>query len=134
MEELFRDYWWLIFPVFGMFMAARGLSDSERRASNVIDLIRTYTDRGQEPPAELLKLAARSLEDKDGDPAGPPQSPRQRKLWQFVVFAGMAAGSGTAYALASRTEDWAWVFLAVAVSAAVIATGALLMFAFGGKS
>ncbi|MGE0739894.1 MAG: hypothetical protein AB7O98_01020 [Hyphomonadaceae bacterium] len=30
-EELFRDYWWLMFPVFGMIMAAWGMASEGRR-------------------------------------------------------------------------------------------------------
>jgi hypothetical protein len=34
-EELFRDFWWLMFPVFGMVMAilgvARERTDQDRR-------------------------------------------------------------------------------------------------------
>ncbi len=29
-EELFRDYWWLIFPVFGMAMWAFGRASEAR--------------------------------------------------------------------------------------------------------
>lgn len=131
--EFFEVYWWLMFPVFGMAMAFIRMSQSERRTNQTMDLIKSYIDQGKEPPAELLRLAAKGLEGDDQSSA-PPQTRRQRMLWQFVVFGGMAAGFGTAYALTSRTEDWAWVFLAVAVSAGVIAMGALIMFALGDRN
>ncbi len=135
MEELFRDYWWLIFPIFGMFMAVRGMSHSEHKTRDVIALIRTYTDQGKEPPPELLHLAAKGLRDEDDDASSStPQSRRRGWVWTFFIFAGLAAGFATGYAFASPTEDWAWVFLAVAVAMAVMALGALVMLAFGGKS
>jgi hypothetical protein len=133
MEDLFRDYWWLIFPIFGMYMAVRGMSHSERNTRNVIDLIKTYTDQGKEPPAELLQLAARGLQDDDNAPET-PQSRRRGWIWTFFLFAGLAAGFATGYAFASPAEDWAWLFLAVAVAMAVMALGALAMLMFGGKS
>lgn len=34
-EELFRDFWWLIFPVFGMVMALIGLLREDRRISEI---------------------------------------------------------------------------------------------------
>ncbi len=133
MEGLFRDFWWLIFPIFGMAMSVWGMSHSERRSRNVIDLIKTYTDQGKEPPADLLRLAAKSLEsDEDGSPST-PQSSRHASAWSFFLFAGLAAGFATGYAFASPTEDWAWVFLAVAVTMAVMAAGALVMLVLGAK-
>ncbi len=133
MEELFRDFWWLIFPIFGMGMSVWGMAHSERRSRNVIDLIRTYTDQGKAPPPELLQLAAKSLEgDEDSSPST-PQSARQSNAWTFFLFAGLAAGFATGYAFASPTEDWAWVFLAVAVTMAVMAAGALVMLVLGAK-
>lgn len=130
-EELFRDFWWLMFPIFGMVMALTGTFTSERRTRNVIDLIKTYTDRGQEPPPELLKLAA-----KDWDEEGQTVSPQSRvnaNGWSFFTFAALAAGFGVAYAFISRTEDWAWIFLAVAVGMSVMAIGGLVMMFVGRK-
>lgn len=134
MEELFRDFWWLIFPIFGMFMSVRGMSDSARRSSNVIALIKTYTDQGKEPPAELLRLAAKGLEGEGEDPPATPQSRRRDTIWSFFLFAGLAAGFATGYAFAAPTEDWAWLFLAVAVAMAVMALGALVLLISGRKS
>ena len=134
MEELFRDYWWLIFPIFGMFMAVRGMAYSEHKTRNAIDLIKTYTDQGKEPPAALLQLAAEGLrEEHDGASPSTPQSRRRDWVWTFFLFAGLAAGFATGYAFASPTEDWAWLFLAVAVAMAVMALGALVMLVLGEK-
>lgn len=131
MEDLFRDFWWLMFPIFGMFMAASGAFTSERRTRNVVDLIKTYTDRGQEPPAELLKLAAKDW-DEEGNVTS-PQSRAQSNGWTFFTFAALAAGFSVAYAFIQKTEDWAWIFLAVAVGMAVMAVGALVMLFVGRK-
>jgi hypothetical protein len=132
MEGMFRDFWWLMFPIFGMLMVVSGAFNSERRTKNVIDLIKTYTNRGQEPPAELLRLAAKDW-DEDSEPST-PQSRRRNWIWTFFLLAGVAAGNATGYAFVSPTEDWAWVFLAAAVTTAVMAVGALVMLAVGGKS
>ncbi len=131
MEELFRDFWWLMFPIFGMFMAATGAFTSERRTKNVVDLIKTYTDRGQEPPAELLKLAAKDW-DEEGNVSS-PQTQAQSNGWTFFTFAALAAGFSVAYAFIQKTEDWAWIFLAVAAGMAVMAVGALVMLFVGRK-
>jgi hypothetical protein len=130
MEDLFRQFWWLIFPLFGMFMAVNGMFTSERRSRDVINLIRSYTDRGQEPPPELLKLAAKDW-DEEGMPIS-PQTRAQNNGWTFFTFAALTAGFAVAYAF-TRQEDWSWVFLAVAVGMAVFALGGLVMMFVGRK-
>ena len=56
---LFNQYWWLLFPLtFGLFgLIHMILKDDENRRA--MSLIRTYTDQGKEPPAELLALLKR---------------------------------------------------------------------------
>lgn len=54
MEELFRSFWWLVFPlswfVFGTFQS--WLAYRARR--DILDLLKSYTEAGREPPAELV--------------------------------------------------------------------------------
>lgn len=45
-EELFRDFWWLIFPVFGMIMAVMGMAQENRRIDAIDE--RARRDRGGE--------------------------------------------------------------------------------------
>ena len=130
-EELFRDFWWLMFPIFGMVMAMSGTFTNERRTRNVIDLIKTYTDRGKEPPPELLRLAAQDWDD-EGKPVT-PQSRAHSNGWTFFTFAALAAGFGVAYWFIRPTEEWAWIFLAVAVGMGVMALGGLVMMFVGRK-
>jgi hypothetical protein len=60
MEELFRSYWWLAFPlswgVFGVFqswLAYRARHDAR-------DVLRSYAEAGREPPPALVaRLNAR---------------------------------------------------------------------------
>jgi len=56
---LFNHYWWLLFPLsFAVFSVMRAvLRDDESR--RILSLIRSYTDQGKEPPAELLALLKR---------------------------------------------------------------------------
>jgi hypothetical protein len=126
--ELFRDFWWLIFPVFGIFMAAWGMASSERRGRQVLDLIKSYVDQGKDPPPELLKLAA-----EDIDYSGRSTQTRQHSsAWTFVTFAAMAAGFTTGWWFV-RGEDFAFPFLIVAVVMGVLAVGALFMLLLGRK-
>ncbi len=131
MEDLFRDYWWLIFPIFGMAMGVAGMFSSERRSRDVIALIKSYTDQGKEPPPELVRLAAKDW-DEDGVITS-PQSRAQSNGWSFFTFAALAVGFGLAYWFIHPTEDWAWIFLAVAAGMGVMALGGLVMMFVGRK-
>lgn len=54
MEELFRSYWWLVFPlswiVFGAFQS--WLAYRARR--DTLALLKSYAEAGRDPPAELV--------------------------------------------------------------------------------
>ena len=65
MEDLFRSYWWLIFPL-GWFVAS-GFSSllNYRRQRDTLKLIQTYAEKGQEPPAALLKVLERPIDADD---------------------------------------------------------------------
>ncbi len=54
MEDLFRSYWWLLLPL-GYFIAT-GFDQlmRYRRHRDTLDLIKSYTDQGKEPPAALI--------------------------------------------------------------------------------
>jgi hypothetical protein len=45
-EELFRDFWWLIFPLFGMVMAVASVVQENRRIDARIDRARRNLERG----------------------------------------------------------------------------------------
>lgn len=44
-EELFRDYWWLMFPVFGMVMAILGMARDRAYQDRVIREAREKLER-----------------------------------------------------------------------------------------
>lgn len=127
--DLFSDYWWLIFPIFGMAMAFRGSMASERRTQRTIDLIKSYVDQGKEPPPELLRLASK---EEDGDDWGltPGRGGGNSRAWTFFTFLAIAVGFGTGYWWV-RGEDYAFAFLIVTVTMSVLALGALLILIFG---
>lgn len=122
--DFLQGYWWLIFPIFGMIMGFQSMNQSESRSRALVDLVRSYTVQGKDPPPELLKLAAQNLEE--GNTTMTRQSGPQYRVRTFFFFIGVAAGCATAYAFASRTEEWAWVFLPFAVATATMAFGQLV--------
>lgn len=128
--ELFRGYWWLIFPLFGMLMAFWGMITNERRTRHLLELMKSYSDQGKEPPADLVRMVTQGT-DEWGAPAS-PQNRLSDRIWSMVTFLALATGFATAYAF-TRNEDWSWVFLMVAVTMAVMACGALLIILLGPK-
>lgn len=99
MEDLFRSYWWLIFPI-GWFIAA-GFSSllNYRRQRDMLDLLRRYADKGQEPPAELLQSLNRVDDMEERNWGASPGADRHRS-WPWpanvALFTILAAGFGYA--------------------------------------
>jgi hypothetical protein len=122
-EEFFRDFWWLIFPAFGMMIAVLGMFQAENRNRQVMDLIKSYVEQGKDVPPELLKMA-QERSDYDMDVGVPAK--RNDGAWTFVVFLALAAGFGVGYWWV-RAEDWAFAFLIVAVTMGVLALGSLVI-------
>lgn len=127
--QFLHDFWWLIFPVFGMIMAFQGSHTSDRRVRSTIDLIKTYTDQGKEPPPELLKIVSNELQNSGEYDRG---SDRNGGLWTFIVFAALAAGFGTGWYL-TRGAGYEWAFLMITVTMGVLAFGSLIVLIFGRK-
>ena len=97
MEDLFRSYWWLIFPI-GWFLAS-GFSSllNYRRQRDTLRLIQTYAEKGQEPPGALLKVLERPI-DADDDAWHTRRDGRPGDgSWFSVVLVGVRS-AGFAYA------------------------------------
>ena len=72
MEDIFRSYWWLMFPIGFFLFGAWDRWLAYRRSRDHLDLIRTYADQGKEPPPELIKAIREGdpISDPDGQYAG----------------------------------------------------------------
>ena len=57
MEDLFRDFWWLLFPVAWFIIAGWQAWLGHLRRRDAQALVRDYAVRGEAPPAELSRLA-----------------------------------------------------------------------------
>lgn len=122
-EEFFRDFWWLMFPIFGMVIALIGMSQAENRNRQVLNLIKSYVEQGKDVPPELLKMA-QERSDYEMDVGVPAK--RNDGAWTFVVFLALAAGFGVGYWWV-RAESWSFAFLIVAVTMGVLAIGSLFI-------
>ncbi len=96
MEDLFRSYWWLIFPVG--WMIAGGFSSllNYNRQRDTLKLIQTYAEKGQEPPEALLKILDRPIDVDSENKSYSGNRPGEGSWFSVVLFGLMAAGFGYA--------------------------------------
>ncbi|WP_269716809.1 hypothetical protein [Caulobacter sp. NIBR2454] len=120
MEDIFRGYWWLIFPLFGFAMAGWDSWLKYRRQQSTIELLKTYAAKGDEPPAQLLQ----ALERPQGENAGAGKS-REGHLYSVVMFGVMAAGF--TYAAVTDLFGVGSAFVIVAVVMAALALASLVI-------
>ena len=86
MEDLFRSYWWLIFPIFGLAMGGWHSFAQFRNQQKKLEIIKAYAMRGEQPPAALLESLGRSEDIEYG--SGKPTN-----YWALVgLFGVMTAG------------------------------------------
>ena len=84
--DLFRHFWWLIFPIFGMITAWLHMNQRHDRTNKVLDMIKSYADQGKEPPPELMAAL------REANFGGAMQS--QPNWLPVFLFAGLAVGFG----------------------------------------
>ena len=98
MEDLFRSYWWLLFPMAWFVVMGWSSWMNYRRHRDRLDLLRTYAEKGQEPPPELLQAVTQS--DEDDYWGTRPSGGRDHSHWPWqasvVMFTVLAAGFGYA--------------------------------------
>ena len=120
MEDLFHSYWWLIFPIWGIAMGSWHSFAHYRRQKGMLDLIRTYAQKGEQPPEALL---AALTADEDGNQPG-YRSPAH--YWSlFGLFLVLAVGFGVG-GYAYDFEGVGWPFCVVGRVIGGVANRALI--------
>ena len=116
MEELFRDFWWLIFPIWGLAMGAWHSMAAYRRQKAMLDLVRTYADKGQQPPEALLAALGRD----DVDSRLGRNSPVH--YWSLAALFGvLAAGFGvSAWVYDFQGVGWPFGIVALVMTAVAV--------------
>ena len=121
-EELFVRFWWLIFPLFGMFMGFWAMIQGDRRSRRAMDTIKTYVEQGKEPPAELLDIAA-----GDHPRGGTGQSFRRRSPgWSTVVYTALAVAALLGSRMMHDKDAGNWMLIG-AVFFGILALGSFFM-------
>ena len=129
MEDLFRDYWWLIFPVGWLIGGAFNSAMNYRRDRDTIALIKAYADKGKEPPKELLN----AMSDRDDEGHFRPRRERRYRNGGWaqngsafsVVFFGIMA-AGFAYASFRNIFEAGDAFFLVSVVLSALALASLV--------
>ena len=138
MEDLFRAYWWLLFPlgwfVFGGFQSWL----SYRANRDTLDLLKSYAASGREPPPELVAKLNKQWDDRDEDHDDRPS--RRHRLYRdgsehpayrVVLFGALCAG----FSYASFTDFYgageAFTIVAFVMGALSLASMVSLVFSRG---
>lgn len=113
MEDLFRSYWWLLFPLSWFVIQAFSSLMNYFRHKDVLKTIKSYADQGREPPEALLAQLERNESTErwnNGDGCGTRNG--AGNLFSTVLFGVMALGFG--YAAATDMMGAGEAFLVVA--------------------
>lgn len=124
MEDLFRSYWWLLFPMAWFFFGGFSSFLNYRRQKDTLKLIQTYAEKGQEPPEALLKVLERPI-DSEVERWGPGGKSHSDGSWfTAVLFGVMAIGFG--YAAWRNLYDAGDAFLIVTFVMAALSLASLV--------
>ena len=101
MDDIFRSYWWLLFPLGFFVFGAWDRWLVYKRSKDHLDLIKSYAAQGKEPPAELMRTMRESvLDDDPEDDFGPRRRHRRYRRyyrygpywqWRSFFFTGAVA-------------------------------------------
>ena len=131
MEDLFRSYWWLIFPVGWMLWGAFSSLLNYNRQRDTLKLIQTYAEKGQEPPEALLKVLDRPIDAETESRAYPGERTAEGAWFSVVLFGLMAAGFG--YAAYTNMYGGGEAFLIVTFVLGALAAACLVQALMRGR-
>ena len=131
--SLFRQFWWLIFPLWWMVLRVIRTFRHQSAQDRALEVLRIYAAQGKEPPPEVLKALTQpsvAPDDYSGG-NGPLYQSRHADSatsawWTFFVFAALAGGFGYG-AFYLFTDDARSAFTLVAIIMGILAAGSLVM-------
>ena len=115
MADLFRHFFWLIFPILGMGMGAFAIWNEFSRQKKALEVLKVYAEKGQEPPESVMQILGRaSTASRDR---------RGRSAWSRATFfcalalgfAGMAVWTGMTSG--SYSFETGWTIAAIVLGA-----------------
>ena len=122
MVELFQSFWWLLFPLGWFIFGGFNAMVNYYRQKNVLKIIKTYAERGEQPPEALLKIVEQPIDDRH-------EYTQNRRTddgngFSVVLFGIMAVGFG--YASWSNMYGAGDAFLIVAFVMGALAAASLV--------
>jgi hypothetical protein len=128
MDFLFH-YWWLLFPLGWFIAAGWGSFMRYKRTQAKIDLIKTYTMAGKEPPADLINSLDRNGDDDDlANYDHASHRGGGNNAFLVILFAGLAAVfayAGYAEMLGDIREELYFVAMILGVLSAAFLVSSL---------
>ncbi|WP_203293534.1 hypothetical protein [Maricaulis parjimensis] len=130
MDFLFH-YWWLLFPLGWFIAAGWGSFMRYKRHQAKIDLLKTYTAAGREPPAELIASLDKSEDDHNewhDTEKGSSGHASSSNAFLVILFAGLAgvfAYTGYAGLLGDIREEMYFVAMIMGVLCLAFLVGGL---------
>lgn len=130
---LFRQFWWLIFPLWWMVLRLIRTFRHRSAQDRALEVLHIYAAQGKEPPPEVLKALTQSGASTASDVGanGPlyqqhSSNSATSAWWTFFVFAALAGGFGYG-ALYVFGDEGRGAFMVVAVIMGILACGSLIM-------
>lgn len=97
MEDLFRNFWWLMFPMAWFIVEGWNSWLKYQARRDALKLIQAYAEKGQTPPPELLGTLSgvTAADPLLGDLAATGSAAPSATNWgwyQVALFGGLAGG------------------------------------------
>ena len=115
MADLFRHFFWIIFPVMGMLMGAFSIWNEFSRQKKALEVLKVYAEKGQEPPESVLQILGQ---------ASIRGARRRGSSWSAATFFGVLAAGFAGLAIWTYVNDGPYPFL-TGWAIAAVALGAL---------
>lgn len=130
MEDLFRDYWWLLFPFMGFAFGGYGMWLNYRRSRDALELIKTYAAQGKEPPPGLIQAVSGDFPEDGWENRRAARRDRRfgpyGEVRRLITFSALAGGFGFA-AWWAQDGNVQLAFGVVAFVMGAMAVGSLLL-------
>ncbi len=114
MADLFRQFFWIIFPVLGMGMGAFSIWNEFSRQKKALEVLKVYAEKGTEPPESVISVLNRASTRPRRPGAG----------WSRAAFFGVLAIGFAGMAIWTGLDGGPFSF-ATGWTIAAIALGAL---------
>jgi hypothetical protein len=114
--DLFKQFFWLIFPILGMGMGAFAIWNEFSRQKKALEVLKIYAEKGQEPPDSVMRVLnqASSPRQRGGDRGNPLAG----AAFFGVLSAGFAAMAlWTYFNNGPQQFITGWVIAAIALGA-----------------